>query len=172
MEQIRWEVAKCLFEINQLFSPFKGSTSHSAHCLSAEHRDEISSAPSPHGHTFTVLFLATQHNLTIWTTNSTLSLFPALECYSCETDSNNDECVGNQTKATCQADANQCATGFIQSGDNKVKVNVKVAWAAKIAISTAKSAKSTMGQTTRVIFPVAKEICVMLETYNVRHMSM
>ena len=121
MEQIRWEVAKCLFEINQLFSPFKGSTSHSAHCLSAEHRDEISSAPSPHGHTFTVLFLATQHNLTIWTTNSTLSLFPALECYSCETDSNNDECVGNQTKATCQADANQCATGFIQSGDNKVK---------------------------------------------------
>ena len=59
------------------------------------------------------------------TNNSTFSLLPALECYSCESDSDNDECVGNQTEATCQGDANQCAKGFIQSEDNKVKVYVK-----------------------------------------------
>ena len=58
-------------------------------------------------------------------TKYSLSLFPALKCYSCESDSGNGECVAKETEATCQADANQCATGFIHSGDNKVKVYVK-----------------------------------------------
>ena len=71
--------------------------------------------------------------------------------------------------------AKQTPTNVQQVSSNqettKWKSTLKVAWAAKTAISTAKSAKSTMGQTTRVIFPVVKEACVMWETYNVRHIS-